>query len=262
MSSISAGAGPAGFFNFGNIFGGFPTQPPVGGGFGGGFGGFPNNPLSAKDSNLLRMIAHDMYDGGIDGSLPVKLLVQNRFGVDLGESDILRNANSIPNASDLLRADLQDDGIVNGSNAAGQMARIYQQATGIDISGGMRFAQTRPATLQSILSRSPDPTTPQGWNQVMQANNWNPASFFAASAWGHDLIPSPIDDGRLNGSYLRNPSLDTKIIQGLNLQPTINGWVQQDQQRFGQLNGVALDNAFLGSLERAFRLPGNILGRI
>lgn len=159
----------------------------------------------------IRMMAHDMYDGQMNGDVVLRTLF-NPEGSD--NTAFTRDQRTIDIVKEWGRRDLEDDGVLNGSVYGKLIEDVWPLTDGVAIPGFANGLQFKTAnTNVNELFRSFTPlNSAQGVREFEQRSGITAVELLGFSLWGHRIMDRNSTTQQIAQDALTNPqSIDFGI---------------------------------------------------
>jgi hypothetical protein len=143
--------------------------------------------LSDFSRQGIRMLAHDLYDGQINGDVALRSLF-NPAGS--GNNPFVKDPHALDITKEWGRRDLADDGTMNGSVLRKLAEDVWLTTDGIAIPGALSNGPLHNANLNaSELFKSVTPlSSPQGVAEFTQRSGVSATDLLNFSLWGHRIM--------------------------------------------------------------------------
>ncbi|MCE3236880.1 MAG: hypothetical protein K0Q50_3072 [Vampirovibrio sp.] len=163
----------------------------------------------------IRMMAHDMYDGSLDGDIAFRTLLAPDQS---GNRPIFQHtaANPLPPEQveankDMVRQwgkmDLQDDGKINGSAYAKLIEDVWPTTDHNPIPGFAANLKMKDASLNAaeMFRAVKEVNTPEGLQEFMQKSGLTDKEILNFSLWGHRILDRNFTTQQIASDALSNP---------------------------------------------------------
>ncbi len=159
--------------------------------------------LSAFARIGIRMMGHDLYDGGLDGDVAIRtLLAPNQSGnvpftVTPANIDIVKEWG---------RRDLQDDGSINGSVYAKLIEDVWPVTDHVSIPGFANQLTFKNANLNAaeMFRAVPAPNTAEGISEIAAKAGVSSTELLGFSLWGHLILDQAFTGQQIASEALTN----------------------------------------------------------